>query len=326
MQDQYGRTIDYVRISITDRCNLRCCYCMPKEGVEQLTCQDILSYEEIVRAAEVMALLGVRKIKITGGEPLVRRQAAELIKQLKAVKGIEQVTLTTNGVLLSEQAEALLAAGVDGINISLDTLDADAFARLTRRDALPQVLAGVERLMTLGYQAVKVNCVPLAGVNEEQICALAALAKKWPIAVRFIELMPLGLGRTYQAIAQETIQAQLTDCFGPPLPWSGQIGNGPAQYETYAGFAGQIGYIGALHDKFCTRCNRVRLTATGYLKLCLQYDVGADIRPWLQKEVPKAAAAEAIRQVIYQKPMEHHFEQTKELDHTETRKMFQIGG
>ena len=326
MQDQYGRTIDYVRISITDRCNLRCRYCMPEAGVEQLRCQDILSYEEIIRAAEILAALGVHKIKITGGEPLVRRQAPELIKRLKAVEGIEQVTLTTNGVLLSEQAEELLAAGVDGINISLDTLDAETFAQLTRRDALPQVLAGLERLMALGYTAVKVNCVPLSGVNEEQICALAALAQKWPIAVRFIELMPLGLGRVYQAVDQETIRAQLEECFGPALPWSGRIGNGPAQYETYAGFAGQIGYIGALHDKFCARCNRVRLTAAGYLKLCLQYDVGADIRPWLQEGVPKAAAVQAIRQIIYHKPMEHHFEQAEETDHAETRKMFQIGG
>lgn len=326
MLDQYGRTIDYARISITDRCNLRCRYCMPAEGVEQLRCQDILSYEEIVRAAEIMASLGIRKIKITGGEPLVRKQAPELIKQLKAVEGIEQVTLTTNGVLLAEQAEALLAAGIDGINISLDTLEAQAFAQLTRREVLPQVLAGFEKLMALGYTAVKINCVPLAGVNEDQICALAALAKKWPVAVRFIELMPLGLGKAYQAIDQDTVRAQLADCFGPPKPWSGRIGNGPAQYETYAGFAGQIGYIGALHDKFCAHCNRVRLTASGYLKLCLQSDVGADIRPWLKAGVTMAAAGEAIRQIIYHKPMEHHFEQAEEVDHAETRKMFQIGG
>ena len=258
MQDQYGREIDYVRVSITDRCNLRCTYCMPEAGVRPLPCADILRFEEIEAICQALSELGVSRVKITGGEPLVRRDAPELIRRLKALPGIRQVTLTTNGVLLLEQAEALLDAGIDGINISLDTLDAQVYARLTRRDALAQVLAGLDRLQSLGYDRVKLNCVPIKGINDDQLVPLTALAQRQPLAVRFIEMMPIGLGRDYPAISREEIMTQLAAAFGPLTPSGQRLGNGPAQYYTLPGFAGQIGFISAVHHKFCAQCNRVR--------------------------------------------------------------------
>ncbi len=326
MLDQYGREIDYVRVSITDRCNLRCVYCMPEAGVKQLRCADILSYEEIVTICQALAGLGISKIKITGGEPLVRQDAPELIRMLKALPGIRQVTLTTNGVLLAEQAEALLAAGVDGINISLDTLDIEDFARLTRRNALKQVLTGLARLQTLGYSRIKLNCVPIKGFNDGQICALAKLAQQQPLAVRFIEMMPIGLGKGYQAIGREDIMARLTDTYGPLSPWQGELGNGPAQYYTLPGFAGKIGFISAVHHKFCAQCNRVRLSATGFLKLCLQYDKGLEVGRLLRTGVGRDELAESIKRTIYAKPLEHQFDAGWDENHTERRNMFEIGG
>ena len=322
MLDGFGRRIEYLRVSITDRCSLRCTYCMPEDGVQWLPHGEILRYEELLRLVRLFANLGVKKIKITGGEPLVRKGVAGLIGEIKVIPGIEQVTLTTNGVALKVQLPDLLSVGIDGINLSLDTLDRERFAEITRRDALPQVLEGLDAALRAPGLNLKINCVAQAGREEDWI-ALAGLAKDHAVALRFIEPMPIGLGGGLTACTEADIRAALTGKFGPLTPFDGKLGNGPAKYFTLPGFSGKIGFISAVSHQFCDQCNRVRLTATGYLKTCLQYDVGADLHPLLAEtdEVLQAAIVAAIEN----KPKAHRFSETT-VENRESHIMSQIGG
>ena len=200
MKDQYGRQINYMRVSVTDRCNLRCIYCMPEEGVDQVSHQDILTYAEITRIVNAAAAAGITRIKLTGGEPLVRKNLAGLAGDIKALPGIEEVTITTNGVLLKEQLEDLVAAGVSAVNISLDTLDPGMYAQIARRDALASAVEGLEAAIACPGLKVKVNCVLLPGINESQWTKIAELAKDRPVDVRFIEMMPVGLGKNFRLV------------------------------------------------------------------------------------------------------------------------------
>ncbi len=326
MQDQYGREIDYVRISITDRCNLRCTYCMPEEGIENYTSHtEILSYEEILRLVRCLAKLGIGKIKLTGGEPLVRLGCCDLVRQLKAIDGIEQVTITTNGVLLEELAGGLIEAGIDGINVSLDTVERDIFQQITRRDYFDSVMAGIEQVKALRYQNLKINCVPIAQFNKKELVKLAAQARDYPMAVRFIELMPIGLAQAYTAVSKEEIMDMLTEAFGPMTPYAGTLGNGPAEYYSLPDFKGHIGFIGAIHNKFCGQCNRIRLTSNGFLKLCLNQNKGGDLLPLIRGNASDEELTEAMRNIIYQKPAAHHFYEDDQQD-TDSRQMYQVGG
>lgn len=326
MLDQYGRTIDYVRISVTDRCNLRCRYCMPEQGVEQMRCEDVLSYEEIARLCRLFASLGVKKIKLTGGEPLARLGICELVAQLKRIEGIEQVTITTNGVLLPSLADSLVRAGIDGVNISLDAANPKDFLALTRRDAFGQALNGLRALLELRCQNIKLNCVPIAEINGGQIADIAGFAKRRPIAVRFIELMPIGLAQGYTAIPRARIAQILAARYGRLRPCAERLGNGPAAYFSLPGFRGKIGFIEAVHQKFCGACNRVRLTADGFLKLCLQYNVGVDLRELLRGGASDAYIKKALEKNIYKKPREHRFGRALPPENSDARKMFQVGG
>ena len=322
MLDGFGRTIDYLRVSVTDRCSLRCAYCMPAEGVQWLEHGQILRYEDILRLLRIFASLGVKKIKITGGEPLVRKGVAGLIGEIKAIEGIEQVTLTTNGVALKEQLPALLQAGIDGVNLSLDTLDRARFAEITRRDALPQVLEGLDAALAAPGLRLKINCVAQAG-REDDWVSLAGLAREHPIAVRFIEPMPIGLGGGLADCTEADIRAALERAYGSLAPFDAVLGNGPAKYWALPGFSGNIGFISAVSHQFCESCNRVRLTATGYLKTCLQYDVGADLRPMLEQ--PDEALKAAIAAAIQNKPKAHQFS-AAQVENREAHIMSQIGG
>jgi cyclic pyranopterin phosphate synthase len=322
MTDTYGRRIDYLRISVTDRCDLRCVYCMPAEGVQWQPHEKILRYEELLRLCRIFASLGVTKFKLTGGEPLVRKGIADLVAGIRAIDGVEAVTLTTNGVQLAEQLPALLAAGIDGINLSLDTLDRERFAAVTRKDALPQVLRGLDAALHVPGLNLKLNCVAMPG-REEDWRSLAALAKDHPIAVRFIEPMPIGLGKGLAFCGEEEVRAALEKAYGPLTSFEGRLGNGPARYWTADGFAGKIGFISAVSHQFCEQCNRVRLTAAGYLKTCLQYDVGADLAPLLAGTDDQIRAA--IADAIAKKPEAHRFTDTQ-VEHREQHIMSQIGG
>ena len=327
MRDGCGRAIDYLRISVTDRCNLRCLYCMPENGVPSLSHEDILSYEEITELCQVAAGLGITKLKLTGGEPLLRKDLASLIARLKAVEGIRSVTLTTNGILLKSQLPGLLDAGLDGVNISLDTLDSSKYTQITRRGRVEDALSGLfAALDALPRLRVKVNCVPYFS-DRENLTAMAGLARKYPVHVRFIEMMPIGLGRRCGLCREQEVIEVLTKAYGPMTFCDAALGNGPCHYYSIDGFLGKIGFISAISHKFCSSCNRVRLSADGYLKACLQYDTGVSLKALLREGAPREALASAMKSVIYNKPVSHHFEgAVSPLQNDEQLSMFQIGG
>lgn len=329
MFDQYQRKIEYVRISLTDRCNLRCRYCMPEEGIQKMRHEDILTFDEILRIVRALAVLGVRKVRLTGGEPLVRRNIVELVREIHAVEGIEQIALTTNGVLLDEMAADLVAAGLTGINISLDTLKAATFADITRRPVFARVEAGIEAVHKAGLTDVKFNCVPMQGINEAELPALVEhFTRLRPWKFRFIELMPIGCA--YEArlkgIPMAEVRSRLEQAFGhlrPVQPSKGVYG--PAAYYQAEGFRGQIGFIDAMEHKFCASCNRVRLTAEGFLKLCLNAKTGLDLRTLLRSGISDENLRMALQQAIYHKPEEHFF-QSSAYKEKDSRAMYQVGG
>ena len=320
MKDGFGRTIDYLRISVTDRCNLRCRYCMPEEGVDQLSHEEILRYEDILRLASIFAKLGVRKVRLTGGEPLARKGLAALVEGLRAIDGIREVAVTTNGTLLEDQLPGLLAAGLTGVNISLDTLREETFRQITRREGVGRTVAAIDACLAAGLP-VKVNCVPIA--PEEELVELAGLAKDRPLAVRFIELMPIGLGKDLRGRREDELRALLERAYGPMAPYEGHLGSGPSRYVAPSGFQGQIGFISSLSHQFCDRCNRVRLTANGFLKTCLQYDRGMWLRPLLGG--PDEGLEEAILAAVRDKPAAHQFAKGQ-VAGGERHIMSQIGG
>ncbi len=325
MTDGIGRTIDYLRVSVTDKCNLRCQYCMPKEGVKRLPHDSLLSLEELYRVIAVMAELGVKKVRFTGGEPLVRKNLVKLIADVRKISGIEEIALTTNGILLGEKACALKEAGVDRVNVSLDTCDEKTFERITGYDGYKQVREGILAARAAGM-GVKINCVPCRELNGSAWEELALFAKNDGIDVRFIELMPVGCGKNFSGIPSDEVLKQLAERFGEPKPCEGKRGNGPAAYYDFCGFRGKIGVISPMSHKFCEACNRVRLTAEGQLKLCLHYNSGIDLRPLLRDNVTDNELGGRICEAMKQKPASHAFEQDVQEAESDTRKMVQIGG
>jgi cyclic pyranopterin phosphate synthase len=325
MRDSFGRTLDYLRISVTDRCNLRCVYCMPPEGVEWKPHESMLRFEEIRRLCGIFACLGFRKIKITGGEPLVRRGVIPFIRDLKTLPGIEQVTLTTNGLLLASCLEESSGFPADAVNISLDTLDKEKFKKITLGRGLDEILGAVEILLARNIP-VKINCVPIRGLNEDDVLPLASLAKERNLAVRFIELMPAASAGAFRAIPEQELFARLEKALGSLRPFSGGMGNGPARYYTAAGFAGKIGFISPLSRSFCDTCNRLRLSSQGLLKLCLASEEGRDLRSLLRGGASGEELERAIREEVFQKPRSHSFSFTPGVPRHSMDGMFRIGG
>ena len=325
MFDRYQREIHYLRLSVTDLCNLRCRYCMP-DGVEKLEREAVLTYEEFLRLAALFARCGIDTVRVTGGEPLVRKNVAQLVAGLKETPGIRRVTLTTNAVLLAEQLPALLDAGLDSVNISLDTLRPEVFRQITARDDFAAVQAGLQAALESGLP-VKLNCVPQAGVNEGELEGLAALAKDNAMQVRFIEMMPIGYGAAMPCISGPELRARFARRWPELAPLSPAqehaLGDGPAVYYTVPGWQGSIGFIAAVHGKFCTSCNRVRLTSQGFLRPCLASETGCDLRALLRSGADDAQLLAAIRETIWAKPREHHFNDSSM---PATRGMYRIGG
>ena len=326
MLDQFGRTIDYMRVSITDRCNLRCRYCMP-DGISLVSMREIMTYEEIVETCAAAVRLGIRNIKITGGEPLARLGCAGLIASLKKVTGVEQVTMTTNGVLLKKYLPELLAAGLDAVNISLDTLDPAKFERITGRNMLSEVLDSIDAALDSGLRT-KINVVLQQDVNDDEWFPLASLAEYKMLDVRFIEMMPIGYGKNVTGISNDILRARFSASF-PEIEIDPSVhGNGPAEYVRIPGWMGSIGFISAIHGKFCGSCSRVRLTSRGRLKPCLCYGETIDLLPLLRTGTRgaerKEALTEALRSGIFQKPGQHCFEDPEMV--TETGRMADIGG
>lgn len=321
--DHYNRNIDYIRISITDRCNLRCRYCMP-EDVPFVGHDKILRYEEITRIVRILAQRGITKVKITGGEPLVRHGCTDLIREIKEISGIEMVTLTTNGILLQSMLPKLLEAGVDAVNVSLDTFQRARYEHLTGKDACEMVLAGIQDAYKSGIP-LKLNCVPIEGENTDELSEFFSWAKRKQIAVRFIEMMPIGYGKQFPFQDEESIKAVLEEAYGSMHAVKERYGNGPCHYYEIAGFKGKIGFISAMTHKFCNQCNRVRLTSEGFMKGCLQYQEGTDLRGLMRGGCTDQELKEAIYQVIWNKPVSHNFYEAK-TEQDEIRGMSQIGG
>ena len=322
MFDSTRREIHYLRLSVTDLCNLRCRYCMP-DGVEKLEREAVLTYEEFLRLAALFAQCGIDTVRVTGGEPLVRKNVAQLVAGLKAIPGIRKVTMTTNGILLAHQLPALLAAGLDSVNISLDTLRPEAFRQITARDEFAAVQAGLQAALESGIP-VKLNCVPQAGVNEGELEDLAALAENRPLQVRFIEMMPIGYGAAMPCISGPELRQRFARRWPELQPLTeAAFGDGPAVYYTVPGWQGSIGFIAAVHGKFCASCNRVRLTSQGFLRPCLASEAGCDLRALLRSGADDTQLLAAIRETIWAKPREHHFEDSSM---PATRGMYRIGG
>jgi cyclic pyranopterin phosphate synthase len=298
---------------------------MPENGVKWLEHQEILSYEEIIRLCKILYKLGIRRVKITGGEPLVRKDVAKLIFMLKQECHMENVTLTTNGTLLKEQLKDLVSAGLDAVNISLDTLEPQKFIDITRRDELEQVMEGMKAALEYPKLTVKVNCVPTES-NFSEIVKIAGLAKKQRVNVRFIEMMPIGLGKETKGFLEDDIIQMLSKEYGPLIPCQEIMGNGPSHYFSIDGFSGKIGFISALSHKFCNQCNRIRFTADGQLKLCLQYGKSTDLKTMLRDGTTDLKIWKAMQQAILEKPGEHHFLETINENEVEQHNMSQIGG
>lgn len=322
MLDSFGREIRYLRLSITDRCNLRCRYCMPDEGVPPTVHDELLRYEELLRVAETAVSLGINRFKVTGGEPLVRRGCADFIRHLKALSGVRQVTLTTNGLLLPPLLDELCAAGLDGVNISLDTLDNAQYQRLTRRTHTADEVLRAVRLCAARLPT-KINAV-LLPETADQLIPLAELTQTLPVDVRFIERMPLGTTQTGQTTSADIALNRLRARWPQLKPISEPRGNGPARYFRAPGMQSCLGLIDAVSHGFCDRCNRLRLTSTGLLKPCLCYEQGVELRSLLRGGADDDALRNAMREAILQKPAAHCFQQRENI--TEHKSMNQIGG
>ena len=320
MTDQYGRQVRYLRISLTDRCNLRCRYCMPEQGVDLCPHADLLRYEEIVAIARAALDCGIDTFKLTGGEPLVRRGVPVLVAALKELPGTRQVTLTTNGLLLGDQLDALVAAGLDAVNVSLDTLDETQYHTLTRRAFAPGAVVDTVRAAARRLP-VKINAVLLPETTDQWL-PLARLAADPGVDVRFIEQMPIGKGQADPGLAGDKVLAALRQAWPDLAPCHEPRGNGPAHYYKSAELAGRIGFIDAVSHRFCASCNRLRLTCTGVLRPCLCYDDGTDLRALLRSGAGPDELKKAVEQAIAAKPEGHCFR----AGHGSRQTMNRIGG
>ena len=305
--DKYGRKVDYLRISVTDLCDLRCIYCMPPQGIRQLPHDKILRFEEIRRTAAVAASLGVRTLRLTGGEPLVRRGIADLVRMLSQVEGIRSVAMTTNGTRLAALASDLRSAGLSRVNISLDTLDAERYAEITRGGSLADVLKGMEVALESGFEQVKLNVVAMKGVNDSEFVDLALMARQYPVDVRFIEYMPAGRDVPVEPgrfVPVAAIRSELERTL-ELRPVDEERGAGPAESFKIDEGQGYIGFISSVSEPFCRRCNRLRLSADGRLIACL-FDAGQiDLRTAIRAGATDEQIAQMFREVADMKPLVH---------------------
>jgi cyclic pyranopterin phosphate synthase len=325
--DTHGRVHDNLRISVTDRCNIRCFYCMPERDVQFVPRAEILTFEEIERFARIAAGLGVTKIRVTGGEPLVRKDLPALITRLLGIQGIREVALTTNGVLLAEQARDLHAAGLRRLNVHLDTLDRDRFRQIARRDELPRVLEGIEKALEVGFEPIKLNAVAVKSLFEPDVIPLARFGRERGIEVRFIEFMPLdaqGIWQREKVLLADDILKILATEFGPLEPIPDVDPRAPALEYRYADCGGRIGFIASVSRPFCMNCNRIRLTADGHLRYCLFAIEETDVRKLLRGAASDAEIEQVIRETVHAKWVGHEINNAKFV--APPRPMYAIGG
>lgn len=323
MKDKFKREIDYLRLSVTDNCNLRCIYCMDDKEQDFFKSIEILTDQEILTLVEAAAKLGIKKIRITGGEPLIRPKVVELIDKINNISGIEEIYITTNAIFLADKVDALAKSGVKGVNISLDSLKEERFKSLTRRGDLNKVLEAIDKCIEQGIK-VKLNTVMINEVNNDEIVDFIKLTIDKPIDVRFIELMPIGVGKAYKGVSTSEIREIINNNF-KEIVYNGKAkSSGPAEYVKIKGALGKVGFISAMSNCFCQECNRIRITPEGFLKQCLHFDYGVNLRDLMRKGISNEELVKIMEKNIYNKPEKHLFNKNKE--HEEIRLMNQIGG
>jgi len=327
LRDGWGREIRSVRVSVTDKCNFRCTYCMPAEGLEWLGRAEILTFEEIARLVRILASLGVDEVRLTGGEPLVRRDLPKLVEMLAGIPGVRDLSLTTNGVLLDRLAGPLVAAGLKRINVSLDSLSHVRFAELTRRDALDAVLRGLEEAERYPeLRPIKVNCVAIKGFTEEEVPALAELARRKPYVVRFIEFMPLDadeMWREDQVLAGGEVRALIEERYGPLVELPAKASSTAKRYG-FADGIGELGFVNPVSEPFCSSCDRIRLTADGQLRTCLFSRREWDLKTPLRDGSSDEQLVAALRNAVDHKELKHRINERGFV--RASRSMSQIGG
>ena len=305
--DPYNRHLNYLRISITDRCNLKCIYCVPRDLIPRLSHDEILTYEEILRLVRIGIRLGISKIRVTGGEPLVRKGVYGFLTDLSRLDGLADLSLTTNGVTLKDNLNKIRAAGIKRINISLDTLNRKKFEHITGFDLFDQVWQGIEMALSMGFHPIKLNIVALNGINGDELADMAHLSFDYPLHIRFIEYMPIGesqIGNGPLLLAPE-IKKRIS-ALGKLIPVPNTLNDGPAQRYHFEGAAGEIGFIHALSHHFCDRCNRLRLTARGQLRPCLLSDHHEDVRGIIRTGGTDEQLAEVFFKAVRHKPSDHN--------------------
>ncbi len=322
LSDSFQRPINYLRISVTDRCNLRCVYCMPSGGITYLPRGEVLRYEEIQAVAQAAASLGINKLRLTGGEPLVRAELTRLVHMLSDIDGIDDIALTTNGVLLRKHANSLREAGLKRVNVSLDTLKRDKYKQNARRDRLGDVLDGITAAKEAGLKPVKVNMVVMRGINDDEVLDFARLTIEQGWHVRFIELMPFANGVNLQFVPTKEIGESLS-ALGTLEPYQSSQGNGPAKYFRFPGARGTVGFISPLSEHFCFACNRLRLTVDGKLRPCLMSDEEVDLKDPLRRGASLEEIKGLIQQAVAAKPERHHLQEGV---FPTGRTMCQVGG
>ncbi|MDI6736123.1 MAG: GTP 3',8-cyclase MoaA [bacterium] len=324
LEDNYHRRIDYLRISITDMCNLRCIYCQPILTTGWKSHQEILRYEEIIRLASLMVNIGIKRIRVTGGEPLIKNGVIHLIEELARVELLEELSLTTNATKLAQFAWPLKQAGVNRVNISLDSLNKEKYAQITGGGNLNNVLTGIEEALRVGLDPLKINVVVMKGINDDELEDFVRLTVDKPLQVRFIEFMPIGnLGISWveRYLPSFLLKERLANYFGL-IPTNSLSGNGPAEYYRINGAMGRIGFISPISNYFCSRCNRLRLTPDGHLRLCLGMESELDLKEPLRQGASDDELKELVMQALRTKPTGHQFH----LKQPNGRQMAAIGG
>lgn len=330
MLDKYSREINYLRVSITDRCNLRCIYCRPKEGVALHGHEDILRYEEMIRVISLAVKMGLIKVRLTGGEPLVRRGFVDFVADLNKIEGLKDISLTTNGILLEQFAQGIFDAGIRRINVSLDSLNRDKYYEITRGGRLEDVLRGIARAEEIGFFPIKINTVAIRGFNDDEALDFARLAEERPFQIRFIELMPVGktdldYDKDYLS-GSELIKIIRQRYVLEPVKNKHNRSDGPAKIFKIKGGRGEIGFINPVSDHFCSTCNRMRLTSDGKLRACLLNDAEVDLKKALRENCSDAELEKLIWDAVLLKPRQHDIVCTENSLRKCSRNMSEIGG
>lgn len=326
MLDKNKRKINYLRLSITDQCNLKCQYCLPEKGADFYKNCDLLSSTQIEKIVKAFSLIGIKKVRITGGEPLIRSDFNEILKKINSIEGIEKIAITTNGYNLLENLDTFEKNGLNRINISLDSLNPEKYKKITRNGDFHKIFNTIKEATTKNFEKIRLNVVIMKGINDDEILDFVNLTKDLDISVRFIEVMPIGEGKKFTSLENSEVLSLIKESY--PLEKSDTSStDGPASYYKVPNFLGEIGFISPLSNNFCETCNRVRVTSNGFLKLCLHYKDGIDLIPYLKDNVSVEELAKIIEEAIYnKKPKEHQMNHTECIENVDLKTMNTIGG